>query len=192
MFFSFWHPCDLDVRMFKVVLEILKPLLIFLNSCFSILFWSNVYFNQMNSPMNSPVRLGVSPTASSPTGFFSVWGLEALFPCTETLGCVVCLAPQLFLPVYPHANMGLPSPPAISLPQVLSTQLSMSVSPTGLDECFFFNSLVVRLPYNLIFWQVFFFFLICPFPSFNCSRSHSLSTYASILAISLHFILFKK
>ena len=29
--------------MFKVVLEVPKPLLIFLNSCFFILFWLNVY-----------------------------------------------------------------------------------------------------------------------------------------------------
>ena len=30
--------------MFKVVLEVPKPLLNFLNSCFFILFWLNVYF----------------------------------------------------------------------------------------------------------------------------------------------------
>ena len=31
--------------------------------------------------------------------------------------------------------------------------LPVSSPPTGLDECFFFNSLVVRLTYSLIFWQ---------------------------------------
>ena len=41
--FSFWHPYDSDVGMFKVVLEVPKPL-IFLNSYFFILFWLNVYF----------------------------------------------------------------------------------------------------------------------------------------------------
>ena len=51
------------------------------------------------SPMNSPVRLGVSPTNSTPTSF-SVRGFEDLFPRTRTLGCVGCLAPQLSLPVY--------------------------------------------------------------------------------------------
>ena len=35
-----------------------------------------------------------------------------------------------------------------SLPQV-----PISVPPTRLDECFFFNSLVVRLPCSSIFWQ---------------------------------------
>ena len=41
--FSFCHPCDSDVGMFKVVLEVPEPLLMFLNSCFFILFWLNVY-----------------------------------------------------------------------------------------------------------------------------------------------------
>ena len=38
------HPYDLDVGMFKVVLEVPKPLLLFLNSCFFILFQLDVYF----------------------------------------------------------------------------------------------------------------------------------------------------
>ena len=56
------------------------------------------------SLMNSPVRLGVSPTTATPTDFI-VRGFEALFPHAGPLGCVVCLAPQLFLLVYPHANV---------------------------------------------------------------------------------------
>ena len=101
------------------------------------------------SPVNFPVRLGVSPTAAwTPTGFFSqrFWGF--IF-----LGCVVCLAPQLFLPVYLHANVGPPSPPAAALTWVLSAWLPISAPPTVLDECFFFKSLVVRLSYSLVFWQ---------------------------------------
>ena len=46
-----------------------------------------------------------------------------------------------------------PRPPAAALPQVLSIWLPISAPPTSLDECFFFNSLVVRFPYSLIFWQ---------------------------------------
>ena len=42
--FSFWHICDLGSGMFKVVPEAPKSLLVFLNSCFFILFWLNVYF----------------------------------------------------------------------------------------------------------------------------------------------------
>ena len=58
------------------------------------------------SPKNSPVRLGVSPAATStPTGVFNQ-RFEALFPCTGALGCLLCFAPQLFLSVYLHANGG--------------------------------------------------------------------------------------
>ena len=41
-----------------------------------------------------------------------------------------------------------------SLPQLL-----ISSPPTGLNECFFFNSLVVRLPYSSISWQFWLFFV---------------------------------
>ena len=55
------------------------------------------------SPMNSPVRLGVSPAAAStPTGVFSQW-FEALFPHTGTLGCVVCHPVHQLLPRRPAA-----------------------------------------------------------------------------------------
>ena len=37
-------PYDSDVGTFKDVLEVPKPLLMFLNSCFFILFWLNAYF----------------------------------------------------------------------------------------------------------------------------------------------------
>ena len=43
---------------------------------------------------------------------FTLRGFEALFPRAGTLGCVVYLAPQLFLPVCPHANVGLRGLPA--------------------------------------------------------------------------------
>ena len=42
--FSFWHPYNSDVGTFQDVLEVPKPLLIFLNSCFFILFWFDVSF----------------------------------------------------------------------------------------------------------------------------------------------------
>ena len=81
---------------------------------------------------------------------FSVRGFEALFPCAGTLGCVVWLAPQLFLPFYPHANVGLPSPPtAASTALVLQPppchessplQLPISATTPSLDDCVFFNS----------------------------------------------------
>ena len=44
MFFSFWHPYNSDIGMFQVVPEVPKSLFTFLNSCFFILFWLDVYF----------------------------------------------------------------------------------------------------------------------------------------------------
>ena len=107
------------------------------------------------SPTNSPLRLGVSPTAATPTGSF-IERFEALFPSSVTLGYAVCLTPHLFLPLYLHTIVGPPNPQATILLWVLSAPATL---PTTLDECFFFNSLVVRLPYNLIFWQFRLFFV---------------------------------
>ena len=118
-------------------------------------------------PTNSPVRLGVSPAAAStPTGVFTQ-RFEALFPQAGTLGCRVCLTSQFFLPVYQHENVGPPSPPATALLRVLSTQLPFSAPPTSLDECFFFNSLVVVLPYSSIFCQFWLFFVFKLLLSFS-------------------------
>ena len=63
------------------------------------------------------------------------------------------------VPVYLHANAGLPHLPATVLPQVLHAWLPISAPPTHLDECFFFNSLGVGLPYSSIFWQFWLFFV---------------------------------
>ena len=51
-----------------------------------------------------------------PPKVFSIRGFEALFPCTGTLGCTVCLAPQFFLPVNRHTNVGPSVLPAAALP----------------------------------------------------------------------------
>ena len=147
------------------------------------------------SPTNSPVRLGVSPAAAStPTGVFNQ-RFEALFSHAGALGCVVCFASPLFLPVYLCTNVVPPTPPvstspalpATTLTRVLSTPLPVSTHSTGLDECFFFNSLVVRFPYSWIFcqfWSFFVFKFVVLF--FGCARRHSVSTYASILARCPH------
>ena len=72
------------------------------------------------SPTNSPVRLGVSPPATlTSTGVFNQ-RFEALFPHAGALGCAVCFAPLLFLPVYLFANVGLQGLPATSLWGVLA------------------------------------------------------------------------
>ena len=69
-------------------------------------------------------------------------------------GLLVVALPAPFVP-QSAALLGLP---ATTLKQVLSTQLPVSTPPTGLDECVFFNSLVVGLPYSSIFCQFWLFF----------------------------------
>ena len=67
------------------------------------------------SPVNSPVRLGVSPSASStPTGVFNQ-RFEALVPGAGALGCVVCFPPPPFLTVYLCMNVGPQGLPATTL-----------------------------------------------------------------------------
>ena len=97
---------------------------------------------------------------------FTARGFEALFPHVGILGCAVCLTPQLCLPIYAHRNVGPPSPPAAAPPGILSTLAVHLAAPTGLDECFFINSLVVGLSYSLIFWQIWLFLFLNLFSLF--------------------------
>ena len=70
-------------------------------------------------------------------------------------------------PALPAAT--IPSPPATVLPTPVlqlwpcceSSPLWLPVSapPTCLDKCFFFNYLVVGLPYSSIFWQFWLYFV---------------------------------
>ena len=111
------------------------------------------------------MRLGVSPTTTTTTDFYSQ-RFEALFLCSGTLNCSVCLAPQLLLPVHPHANVGLPVLPALPYHLSSQPQLPVLAPPTHLDKCFFFNSLVVGLPYSSILCQFWGFLFLNLFLSF--------------------------
>ena len=100
----------------------------------------------------------MSPTVSTPTGVFSQ-RFRSSISLSWNPGCGVYLASQLFLLVYPHTNVGPPGAPASTLLRALSTPAAISAPPTGMEECFFFNSLVVGLPYSLIFWQLWLFLI---------------------------------
>ena len=95
--------------------------------------------------MNSPVRLGVSPAASStPTGVFNQ-RFEALFPLAGALGNVVCFAPHrssgfICAPVWGRTL--LPAP----LPALFSTTLSPALSVYLCENVGSQGLLVVRLP----------------------------------------------
>ena len=119
------------------------------------------------SPMTSTVRLGVSPAAApTPTGIFNQ-RFEALFPHAGTLGWEVCHQVRQLLPHRPAAALPTPlhnpPPPCVcQLPPCLKSSppwLPISAPPTGLGECFFFISLVVGLPYSLVFCQFWLFFV---------------------------------
>ena len=94
-----------------------------------------------------------------PPQVFTIRGLEDLSPCAGTLCCTVCLTPQLFSPgtrmqIWDHPVHQQPLPWCVSSPPLLP----VPAPPTSLNECFFFNSLVVGLPYSSIFWQLRLFF----------------------------------
>ena len=147
------------------------------------------------SPMNSPVRLGVSPAApSTPNSVFNQ-RFDALFP--------PCWSPGLHGLLHSPANppslsmckcgatgsascsLACPIPQSATLladcHQSSPPQLPICAPPTGLDEC----SLSPWLSdFHTVRFSVSsgcFLFLNCC-PSFGCARRHSVSTYASILA----------
>ena len=103
-------------------------------------------------PTNSSVRLGVSPVPST-SAVFSVRGFEALFPRTASLSYAAVSFPRCSSLFIPHKFgtacssshcFACPGPPVTALPQILSSRLPVSARPTNLDECFFFNTLVIR------------------------------------------------
>ena len=79
-------------------------------------------------------------------------GLQGL-PATTLWGASCSLACP-----FPQSATSL-GPPAANLPSVLSTRLPVCAPPTSLDEGFFFISLVVGLPYSLIFCQFWLLFV---------------------------------
>ena len=104
----------------------------------------------------------------NPQRFFTARGFEALFPHAETLGCVMSCT-LVVPPSLSACKCGATqftkhhlTCPVLQLPPCCGSfppQLPISAPPTGLNECFFFNSLVVGLPYSSIFWQ-FWLFLV--------------------------------
>ena len=124
-----------------------------------------------------------------PHRFFSVRVFEALFPCTRTLGCVVCPRVRQLLPCQPAAALTAPlhNPPPLwvhqppfccesSPPSCLSLPLlPVWVSVSSLSP-WFSDFHTVRFSVSSCFL---FSNRCCPF---GCTRRHSVSTYTSILA----------
>ena len=100
-----------------------------------------------------------------PPQIFTGRGFEAFFPHTGTLDCMVFLALLLFLWVYLHPNVELPGLPATASPTWSSCRcfvicpccrsqplLPVWMNVSSLTPC-------VGLPYSLIFWQFWLFFV---------------------------------
>ena len=141
------------------------------------------------------MRLAISPTAATPTDFYSqrFWGFSfpSWSPGLYSLSHTPVVSPGLSTHKCGTAQACLP---AITWPtlvcQLLTChassppRLPVSTPPTSVNECFFFISLVSRLQYSSVFcqfWLCFVFKLVC-YRSFGCARNWSLSTYISILA----------
>ena len=95
--------------------------------------------------VNSPVRPGVSLTATSPTDFLHPGFWVFSFPCWNSGFCG--LASPLFLSACLGMNVWPPMQSAsccLAAP-LLSIPAALSAPTTSLDECFF-NSLVIRHP----------------------------------------------
>ena len=115
---------------------------------FSIRGW-RLYFPALEPWVAGSASL---PHCSSWFIYTQMWGPRGHQPPP----CGVCqLQPACPIP-QSVTSLGLP---ATTLLRVLATRLLISTPPTGLDECFFFISLVVRLPYSSIFWHFWLFFV---------------------------------
>ena len=123
---------------------------------------------------------------------FTIRGFEALFPHAGTLGWAVCLTPQLFLLCSSSAQKcgnaqsascclaTSPLHPGCPSPSLLLVWMNVSsLTPWLLD-----------FPYSLTFWPFWLFFVLkFVLASVCCARRQSVSTYSSILAVSLSFLL---
>ena len=88
-----------------------------------------------------------------PPQVFTARGFEAFFSRTGTLSCMVCLAPHLFLLVYPHAKVG---PRSTSLHLAARPLHPGFPSPPLLPVWMYVSSLT---PWLLDFYRVWFFWL---------------------------------
>ena len=127
------------------------------------------------SPTNTPVRLGVSPAAASTPMCFQS-GLRLYFPALE-----LWVARSVSLPSCSSRFICTRMWDRLlhQLPPLVSSSRCPSPPLLQVDECFF-NSLVVRLPYSLIFCQFWFFFVFKLLLSFFWLCKEAVSTYLQL------------
>ena len=141
--------------------------------------------------MNSPVRLGVfSRCRLNPHRCFQSEALRLYFPVLETWVVWSVLLPHCssqFICTQMWDHLLCLPPPCLesSLPR-----LPVSTPPTGLDECFFFISFVIGLPYSLIFCQFWLFFVFKLLLSFFWLCEEAQCVYLRLHLGRKEFILF--
>ena len=150
--------------------------------------------------MNSPVRLGVSPTTSTPNRCFQSEVLMLYFPVLEPWAAWSVSLPSCSS-WFIHTQMW--DPPVHKPPPRLVCQLPPChrSSPPGCpspplllvwNECFFFISLVVGVPYSLIFWQFWLFLNLLLSFFWLCEEAQCvyLCLHLPIIMVYLHSPLF--
>ena len=117
------------------------------------------------SPMNSPVMLGVSPAAPTPTGFFSQRPWDFISPHWNPGLCILSCSPVV-PPGLSACKCGIAQPASHLLlwssscsPATSPLHPAARLHPSYQSGCFFFNSLVVKLPYSSIFPHFWLFFV---------------------------------
>ena len=109
--------------------------------------------------MTSPVRLGVSPNTTNHHRFLPSEVLRLSFPKLETWVVWSVSLPSCSSWFMCTQMWDLLVLQPLPCHEYSLSWLPVSSPPTGLDECFFFNSLAVGLLYCLIFWQFCLFFV---------------------------------
>ena len=103
---------------------------------------------------------GSSSSCYNPHRFFQLEVLRLYFPTLEawvvqSVSLPSCSSQFICTKMWDCPVLQLPPCHESSL-----FRLPVSPPPTGLGECFFFISLVVGLPYSLIFWQFWLFLFL--------------------------------
>ena len=123
----------------------------------------------MGLPNKLSYEAGSFSHCLNPHGFFQSEVLRLYFPTLESwivwsVSLPSCSSQFIHMQMWdrPLCQL-LPCPPLVLQPppccESSPPQLPVSAPPTSLDDCFFFNSLVVRLPFSSIFWQFWLFFV---------------------------------
>ena len=117
-----------------------------------------------------------------PPQIFTPRGFEAFFSHSGTLSCPVCLAPQLFLPVYLNANVRPPGLPASPLLALLGQQLPCPLDPPA-SAFLILSALAVHLCLSSQSKWMFLLLLL------GCRTSIQFN-FLAVLVIFLHIFVF--